>query len=95
MGALRPDTVVLNWLLILPFCAALCAELFPRLNLGAHAEGEGEALKRGPFLLGALASLMGVALGVSLIPQRLADSPSLSTTGGPRTCTISGSRPTC
>jgi multicomponent Na+:H+ antiporter subunit A len=75
MGAIRPDTIVLNWLLALPFFAALCAEIFPRLSLGAHAEREAEALRRGPFLLGALASLMGVGLGISLIPQTLGGSP--------------------
>ncbi len=75
MGAIRPDTVVLNWLLTLPFFAALCAAIFPRLNLGAHAEGEAEALRRGPFLLGALASLMGVLLSAALIQLTVGGSP--------------------
>ncbi len=66
MGAFRPDTVVLNWLLTLPFFAALCAELFPRLALPAHSEKEAEAMRRGPFMLGALASVMGVVLSLSL-----------------------------
>ena len=68
MGAFRPDTVVLNWLLTLPFFAAACAGLFPRLSLPAHSEKEAEAMRRGPFMLGALASVMGVALSVSLLP---------------------------
>ncbi|MFB3881844.1 MAG: proton-conducting transporter membrane subunit [Armatimonadota bacterium] len=75
MGLLRPDTIVLNWLLALQFFAALCVELFPRLSLGAHAEREAESLRRGPFLLGALASLMGLALTIALIPQTLGGTP--------------------
>lgn len=68
MGAFRPDTVVLNWLLTLPFFAALCAELFPRLALPAHSEKEAEAMRRGPYMLGALASVMGLVLSLSLFP---------------------------
>jgi multicomponent Na+:H+ antiporter subunit A len=75
MGLLRPDTIVLNWLLALQFFAALCVELFPRLSLGAHAEREADSLRRGPFLLGALASLMGLALAIALVPQTLGGTP--------------------
>ncbi len=71
MGVMHPETIILNWLLILPFFAAVCAEMFPRLSLGPHTEREAEALRRGPFLLGALASLMGVGLGIALIPLTL------------------------
>ena len=69
MGLIRPDTVIVNWLLMLPFFAALCAELFPRLALPVNTEREAESLRRGPYLLGALASLMGCLLGCSLLPQ--------------------------
>ena len=67
MALIRPDMVVLNWLLVLPFFAALCAELFPRLKLPVHSAREAEAMGRGPFYLGGLASLMGVVLAVSLL----------------------------
>jgi formate hydrogenlyase subunit 3/multisubunit Na+/H+ antiporter MnhD subunit len=67
LALIRPDTVFLNWLLALPFCAALCAEVFPRLALRVHSEREREALTRGPFALGALASIMGCALAASLL----------------------------
>ncbi len=67
MALIRPDTVVLNWLLILPFFAAVCAELFPRLSLHVRSEREAESLRRGPFLLGVLASLMGLLLAGSLL----------------------------
>jgi formate hydrogenlyase subunit 3/multisubunit Na+/H+ antiporter MnhD subunit len=75
MGPLRPDTIILIWLLVLPFFAALCAALFPRLSVGVHSEREAEAMRRGPFLLGALASLMGVGLSVSLFPSAVGSSP--------------------
>jgi multicomponent Na+:H+ antiporter subunit A len=69
MGAFRPETVILNWLLMLPFFAALCAELFPRLSIRPHSEREAEAMHRAPFMLGALASVMGLLLAVSLFPS--------------------------
>jgi formate hydrogenlyase subunit 3/multisubunit Na+/H+ antiporter MnhD subunit len=75
MGLTQPDTVVLNWLLLLPFFAALCAELFPRLALHVHDEKEVEALRRGPFLLGALTALMGFGIALSLSPQALRGAP--------------------
>jgi len=68
MALIRPDTVVLNWLLVMPFFAALFAEIFPRLRLPVHSPREAEAMRNGPFYLGALASLMGAALAVSLLP---------------------------
>jgi len=74
MGPLRPDTIILIWLLVLPFFGALCAALFPRLSLGVHSEREAEAMRRGPFLLGALASLMGLGLGISLFPSAVGGS---------------------
>jgi formate hydrogenlyase subunit 3/multisubunit Na+/H+ antiporter MnhD subunit len=75
MGPFQPDTIILIWLLVLPFFAALCAELFPRLSLGVHSEREAEAMRRGPFLLGALASLMGLGLAISLLPSAVSGSP--------------------
>jgi NADH-quinone oxidoreductase subunit N len=75
MGLTQPDTVVLNWLLLLPFFAALCAELFPRLALHVHDEKEVEALRRGPFLLGALTALMGFGIALSLSPQAQRGAP--------------------
>jgi formate hydrogenlyase subunit 3/multisubunit Na+/H+ antiporter MnhD subunit len=69
MALIRPDTVVLNWLLALPFFAALCAVLFPRLRLPVRSQQEAEALRRAPFFLGAMASLMGLALAISLLPS--------------------------
>ncbi len=68
MDFIRPDTVVLNWLLALPFFAAACAALFFSLRLPVRSEKEAESLRRGPFLLGALASLMGLGLATSLLP---------------------------
>ncbi len=67
MALIRPDTVVLSWLLALPFFAAICTELFPRLTLRVRSEQEAESLRRGPFLLGALASLMGLLLAGALL----------------------------
>ena len=75
MDSLRPDTIILNWLLTLPFFAAACAALFPRLSFPGHSEAELESLRRGPFLLGALASLMGVGLSVSLLPTAMGANP--------------------
>jgi formate hydrogenlyase subunit 3/multisubunit Na+/H+ antiporter MnhD subunit len=75
MPWIRPDAVVLNWLLILPFFAAVCAELFPRLSLRVHSEREAESLRRGPFLLGLLASLMGLLLAGSLLADTASSRP--------------------
>jgi formate hydrogenlyase subunit 3/multisubunit Na+/H+ antiporter MnhD subunit len=75
MGPLRPDTITLIWLLVLPFFAACCAALFPRLSLGVRSEREAEAMRKGPFLLGALASLMGLGLSVSLLPSAVGGAP--------------------
>jgi len=75
MDSLRPDTIILNWLLTLPFFAAACAAIFPRLSFPGHSEAELETLRRGPFLLGSLASLMGVGLAASLLPAALGASP--------------------
>jgi formate hydrogenlyase subunit 3/multisubunit Na+/H+ antiporter MnhD subunit len=66
MSLMALDILILNWLLVLPFFAALCVELFPRLSFHLPADREVEALGRGPFLLGALASLMGLGLAVSI-----------------------------
>jgi len=65
---IRPDIVILNWLLVLPFFAALCAELFPRLTLRVSTEREAAAMRRGPFYLGAVASAMGLVLCAALLP---------------------------
>jgi formate hydrogenlyase subunit 3/multisubunit Na+/H+ antiporter MnhD subunit len=75
MTAIAPDTLVLNWLLGLPFFAAICVELFPRLVLRVHSEREAEAMKRGPFYLGALVCVMGLGLTVCLFPLTLAGRP--------------------
>ena len=72
MTAIAPDTLVLNWLLGLPFFAAVCVELFPRLALRPHSEREAEAMTRGPFYLGALVCVMGLGLTVCLFPLTLA-----------------------
>ena len=71
MDVIRPDTVVLNWLIALPFFASAGAALFPRFSLPVHSEEEAESLRKGPFLLGALASIMGLGLGISLLPPVL------------------------
>ncbi len=68
MTALRPESVLLNWLIALPFFAALCAAIFPRLRVRGGPADETESLRRGPFALGAMASLMGVSLAVALLP---------------------------
>ncbi len=65
---IRPDVVIVNWLLALPFFAAFCSELFPGIAARIHSKAEVEALAPGPFLLGALASVMGVVLALSLMP---------------------------
>jgi formate hydrogenlyase subunit 3/multisubunit Na+/H+ antiporter MnhD subunit len=75
MGLIQPDTVVLNWLLLIPFFAALCAELFPRLALHVHDEREVESLQRGPFVLGALSCAMGFVIALSLVPQAIRGGP--------------------
>lgn len=75
MALIRPETVVLNWLLALPFFAALCAELSPRLSLHVRSEREAESLRRGPFLLGMLASLMGLLLAASLLSEASSGRP--------------------
>jgi len=75
MDGIRPDTVVLNWLIALPFFVGAGAALFPRLSLPVHSEAEAESLRTGPFLLGAVASLMGVGLGISLLPAVLGGTP--------------------
>ena len=75
MTAIAPDTLVLNWLLGLPFFAAICVELFPRLSLRPHSEGEAEAMKSGPFYLGGLVCVMGLGLTICLFPLTLAGRP--------------------
>ena len=75
MDGIRPDTVVLNWLIALPFFVGAGAALFPRLSLPIHSEAEAESLRTGPFLLGAVASLMGLGLGISLLPAVLGGTP--------------------
>ena len=44
------------------------AAVFPRLSLPAHSEAEKAAFAWAPFSLGALASGMGLALGLALLP---------------------------
>lgn len=75
MTAIAPDTLVLNWLLALPFFAAVCVELFPRLTLRVHSEQEKESLARGPLHLGALVCIMGLGLTVSAFPAALGGGP--------------------
>jgi len=75
MTAIAPDTLVLNWLLALPFFAALCVELFPRLTLRVRSEQEAQALARGPFYLGALVCVMGLGLTISVIPLAFRGGP--------------------
>lgn len=65
---ISPDAIFLNWLLALPFFAALCAAIFPRFSLRPHSEAEAESLPRAPFSLGALACLMGAVIAASLLP---------------------------
>lgn len=65
---LQPNSILLAWLLVLPFFAAGCALLFPRLALPVHSEREKAAMAWAPFSLGALASLMAVGLAASLWP---------------------------
>jgi multicomponent Na+:H+ antiporter subunit D len=64
---MQVDMVILNWLLGLFFCAALCAELFPRFTVHVRSEREKAALARGPLALGALSSVMGLGLAASLL----------------------------
>ena len=68
MTPFRAETVILNWLIALPFFAALCAELFPRLRLPGRLMEDADSLRKGPFALGALASLMGVGVAAALLP---------------------------
>ena len=67
-----PDEILLNWLLALPFFAALCAAIFPRFALRPHSEAEAESLPRAPFALAALASLMGLSISAALLHSALA-----------------------
>jgi len=67
VAVLSPDTLLLNWLFALPFCAALAAELFPRLALRTRSEREAQALARGPLPFGAVTCLMGLALSFRLL----------------------------
>lgn len=75
MTAIAPDALVLNWLLWLPFFAAVCVEFFPRLALRVRSEQEAQALARGPFYLGAVVCMMGLGLTVCLFPLTLAGRP--------------------
>lgn len=67
MVGINPDTILLNWLVALPFFAAAAAALLPRLAVQAHSEREAEALRRGPWTLAALTCLMGMAVCARLI----------------------------
>ena len=67
MATFNPDTVLLNWLIALPFFAAVAAELFPRLAMQVRSPKEAEALGRGPFPLGALTCAMGIAISSRLL----------------------------
>lgn len=69
MGELRPDTILLIWLLLFPFFAALGAGLFPRLRLQPHSAREAQAMPRGPLIIAALSSFLGLGLSLSLLPQ--------------------------
>ena len=63
-----PSTIFLNWLLALPFFGAAGAELFSRFARHLRSEEEArDTRERGPFALGALASLMGAALAATLL----------------------------
>ncbi len=75
MAALAPDTLLLNWLLALPFFAALCVAMFPRFRLHVRSESEAEALRRAPLFLGALVCFMGVGLSISLFSLTLSGRP--------------------
>ena len=61
-----PNTLLLNWLLALPFFAALAAALFPRFTMGARSAREAGELERGPLLFGALTSAMGLSLAIRI-----------------------------
>jgi len=67
MTQFRPETVILNWLIALPFFAALCAEVLPRLRLPGRLAEEVEPLRRAPFALGALLSGLGIGVGAFLL----------------------------
>lgn len=75
MAVMQPNSLILVWLVVLPFFVAGCAALFPRLSIRFHSEAEKEAMAWAPFSLGALASLMGVGLTVSLLSPVLSGAP--------------------
>jgi multicomponent Na+:H+ antiporter subunit A len=68
MSPLRPESIILIWLIALPFFAAFCAEIFPRLRLPGRLGEEADSLRAGPFSLGVMASVMGMILAASLLP---------------------------
>ena len=61
-----PNTLLLNWLLALPFFAALAAALFPRFTMGIRSAREAGEMERGPLLFGALTSAMGLSLAIRI-----------------------------
>lgn len=61
------NTLVLNWLLVLPFFGAAAAALFPSLKILPHSPREAKALERGACYFGALISLLGFSLAVRLV----------------------------
>lgn len=73
-ATLQLNNLLLVWLLLLPFFAGACAELFPRLSLRVRSDAEKAALAWAPFSLAALASLMGIVLSACLVPAALAGS---------------------
>jgi len=68
---ISPDSILLNWLLALPFFAAFGAAIFPRFALRPHSEAEAESLPRAPFSFGALTCFMGAVIAASLLPAAL------------------------
>jgi len=64
---ISPNLLLLNWLLALPFFAAVAAELFPRFTMGRRSPRQTEELARGPFAFGAVISAMGLSLSIHLL----------------------------
>ena len=64
---ISPNTLLLNWLLALPFFGAFAAALFPRFTITTHSPREAEQVARAPLYFGALTSVLGVSLAIRLI----------------------------
>ncbi len=63
------NTLLLNWLLALPFFGAAAAAVFPSLKILPHSSREAKALERGACHFGALVSLLGLSLSVRLLAR--------------------------